>query len=115
MTRITLPWPPKGLHAHAKGHWRSKAAATKSYRAIAFWLAKEAKVAADPNARLVFTFHPPNLRRRDLPNLFGPPTKAAIDGIAEAMGCDDNRFRCAFPEEFAAPVKGGAVIIEVET
>jgi crossover junction endodeoxyribonuclease RusA len=112
-TVITLPWPPKGLQPHAKGHWWAKARATKAYREQAFWLAKAAGVTADPNARLVFAYHPPNRARRDCQNMPGM-LKAAVDGIAQAMGCDDHGFRCAFPEVFADPVKGGAVVVEVQ-
>jgi hypothetical protein len=41
--------------------------------------------------------------------------KAQIDGIADAMGVDDRRFRCVWPEVFGARVKGGAVLVTVET
>lgn len=113
MSTITLPWPPKALTPHAKGHWRPKAAATKTYRATACVLTKAARLDCNPNARLVFRFHPPNRARRDLHNL-PIQMKAAIDGIADAMGCDDHGFRCAWPETFDEPIKGGAVIVTVE-
>lgn len=112
MTTITLPWPPAGLQPHAKGHWRPKAKATKAYRATTFWLAKEALVTANPQAILTFTYCPPDRRRRDAQNLPGM-LKAAVDGIADAMGCDDHQFRCRFPEAFGDPVKGGSVIVEI--
>lgn len=110
---LTLPWPHKDLTPHAKGNWRPKAKATKAYRELAFWLSKEAGVKADLQAILTFTYHPPNLARRDVQNMHGR-LKAAIDGIADAMGCDDNRFRPRFPDHFAAPVKGGAIIVQIE-
>lgn len=111
---IRLSWPSPKLHSHVKGHWRGKAAATAAYRNEAAWTAKAARVPRDPNARLIFAFAPPDRRRRDLHNLFGPASKAIIDGIADAMGCDDNKFRCRFPETFDERVKGGAVHVTVE-
>lgn len=112
MIRLVLPWPPKGLQPHAKGHWRPKAEATRRYRQDAFWIAKAAKVTEDPNAILTFTFNPPDRLRRDLQNLPGM-MKAAIDGIADAMDCDDHGFRVRFPETMGEIVPGGAVIIEI--
>ncbi len=110
--RLTLPWPPKGLQPHAKGSWRPKAEATKAYRADAFWLAKAARIPRMPNAVLTITCHPPDRRGRDCQNM-PSQLKAAIDGIADAMGCDDNGFRVRFPEAFSEPVKHGAVIVEM--
>ena len=47
--------------------------------------------------RLTFEFHPPPRSRPDCQNL--PATqKAAIDGIADALGMDDRLFLCRFPE-----------------
>lgn len=113
MVTITLPWPPTALTPHAKGGWRPKARATKSYRAQAFWLAKEAKVERLPGAVLTFTYHPPDRARRDVQNMPGR-LKAAIDGIADAMGCDDHGFRPRFPDSFAEPRKGGVIIVQIE-
>lgn len=114
MTIITLylPWPPAGLQPHAKSHWRPKANATKRYRRDAFWLAKEALVDAGPGAILAFSWHPPDRRRRDTSNM-PSQMKPVIDGIADAMGCDDNGFRVRFPETMGEPVKGGCVIVEI--
>lgn len=113
MTTILLPWPSSRLNQHAKGHWRAKAAATKAYRRDAFCLAKEAKVALAPEASLTFTYHPPDRRRRDVHNMPGM-LKAAIDGIADAMGCDDNRFLCFFPPAFSHPVPHGSIFVRID-
>lgn len=112
MTTVVLPWPPVDLTPHAKGGWRKKAKATKQYRADAHWLAKAAKVRPDPRAILVFAYHPPDRARRDVQNMPGR-LKAAIDGIADAMQCDDHGFRPRFPDHFADPVKGGAIIVTI--
>lgn len=113
MPTIMMPWPPAALHSHHKGHWRPKARASADYKATAYVLAKEAHVKCDPSAVLRIECLPPDRRRRDCQNM-PIPIKAAIDGIAKAMGCDDNGFRVYFPAEFGPVVKGGAVIITVE-
>lgn len=112
---IRLSWPDSKLWPHANGHWRPKARATKSYRNQAFVLAKQQSVdrieSKAPILRFSFS---PNKRGR-LPDIHNMPAtmKAAIDGIADAMGCDDAGFRCEWPEEFSERVDGGSVVIEV--
>lgn len=110
---ICLPWPDRRLAPHAKGHWRPKAHATKAARWVGCWHGKNAKLPKDPEARLIFTFHPPDNRRRDLHNM-PAMMKAYIDGLADAMGVDDNKFRCLWPGHFAKVVDGGAVVIEIK-
>lgn len=113
MTTIRLPWPPSALSSNgAHGHWRRKAAATKAYRLDAWALAKAAGVPRTPGAVLTFTYCPPDRRRRDVANM-AIPMKAAIDGIADAMGCDDHGFRPRFPDAFGNVVPGGQIIVEV--
>lgn len=112
MTQIVFPWPDSRLHGHAKGHWRIKATATKEARSSAFWRAKHAGVKKAPSAILRFTFHPPDKRRRDIQNMPGM-CKAMIDGIADAMGCDDHRFRPQFPDQFSTTTPGGSVVVEI--
>lgn len=75
--------------------------------------AKQRRVATIPDAVLVFEFFPPDRRHRDVHNM---PTamKAYIDGIAQAMGCDDKGFRVQFPDRFAAPVNGGRVLVHIK-
>lgn len=111
---IRMPWPPRALWQNARTHWRKRGDATKLYRQEACVLALQQSIKrlTTTAPRLVFSFHPPDKRRRDLQNM--PATqKAAIDGIADAMGCDDNGFRCVWPETWGEPVKGGCVMIEV--
>tara|TARA_R110002110_G_scaffold37601_6_gene124054 strand:- start:432 stop:551 length:120 start_codon:yes stop_codon:yes gene_type:complete len=33
-----------------------------------------------------------------------------LDGIADAMGCDDRGFKVDYPREFAGTKKGGEVV-----
>jgi hypothetical protein len=39
--------------------------------------------------------------------------KAYIDGIADAMGCDDRRFRVDFPSVWAGKTERGEVVFRV--
>ena len=109
---LRLSWPDSRLASNARVHWRPKAAATKAARHEAWAIAKTRQLPTWPEARLTFTFYPPDRRRRDMQNMPGM-MKAYIDGIADAMGCDDNKFRCVWPEAFGDVVQGGSVRVEV--
>jgi len=116
VTVIVLPWPERVLFGHAKGHWRPRHRATKQAKVAACNLGKVAglhlrKWPADPV--LTFTYHPPSLRG-DVQNVHGA-LKAAIDGLALAMGVDDKLFRCRFPDVFDGVRKPGQVVVEVDT
>lgn len=111
---ITLPWPPSPLWQNRPSHWGVKRAAVKHARGRAWAKAQLKKIPADPRAVLAFEFHPPDSRRRDLHNM--PATqKATIDGIAAAMGVDDEHFRVRWPEAWAEVRKGGAVVVTITT
>lgn len=80
-TTITLPLDPK-LHAHAKGHWRAKAAATKAARELAKLASLGKQMLSGPVvADYVFTV--PDRRRRDVANMI-QACKPYIDGIVDA-------------------------------
>lgn len=109
---IDLPWPSTKLSSNARGHWRPKAEATKTARLAARILARNAGVGSWPNAVLMFAYFPPDDRRRDVQNM-PAMLKASIDGIADAMGCDDHKFRPRFPDHFGKKSKGGYVRIGI--
>lgn len=111
---LRLSWPAPALWQNRRVHWAQRAKAAAAAKREAWGEARRRGVERleTDRPRLVFAFYPPDARRRDLQNM--PATqKAAIDGIAQAMGCDDARFRCVWPETWAEPVKGGAVLVEV--
>lgn len=102
--QIELPLPEPALHAHAKGHWRGKAAAVKAARELAFAAALGATVdALDPvtqrwvnqrrlqrdlrwtTATLHYRFCFPDNRERDAVN-YMHMCKAYIDGIVADAG-----------------------------
>jgi len=104
-----IPWPPKNLNPNARPHWRTKAACVKVYRAQAYYLTKSAHVSS--NALVVgLVFRPPDKRHRDLDNCLAS-FKAALDGIADALGVNDNQFKLSL--SMGTPVKGGSVEITI--
>ena len=94
--------------------WRAK----KAYEHEA-WAATMAAASPDDRDALAahgalsvaLTFHPKDANRVDADNAIAS-LKAALDGIARALGVDDSRFRLAAPV-MAEPRKGGAVIVEI--
>ena len=112
---LRLAWPTKPLWANSRVHWAKRSKAVAAYRREAYCLALEQPAVKLKLSRplLTFTFHPPDNRRRDIHNM--PHTmKATIDGIADAMGVDDQHFLCRWPGVFAKPVTDGCVLIEVK-
>ncbi len=85
---ITLPLPPADLHAHAKGHWRSKQGPTKQCRerAHAEALLSNADHWGDT---LSLAFYFPDNRRRDLLNA-SQGCKPYIDGLVDAGWVTDD-------------------------
>ena len=111
---IVMPWPDSALSQNKRVHWTKRASATRSARKLASGLAMEAGLHLyhDKSPRLIFSFFPPDNRRRDLSNM--PATqKAAIDGISDAMKVDDSQFRCVWPEVFSPILKPARVLIKV--
>lgn len=101
---ITLPWPVKKLWQNRRFHWVLVARAKQVQRYMARALMNEAKrdlAKFNPcRYELDFDFHQPNAIKRDLQNM--PATqKAAIDGIADALGVDDSEFIIRWPTEWA--------------
>jgi len=90
---IELPWPPKELSQNARLHWVVKARAVKKYRADCFLITKSMRFKIDwPGPIHIFiNFYPPDRRRYDDDGISGR-FKAGRDGIAQALGVDDNRF-----------------------
>lgn len=113
LARVELPWPPKDVSPNARGHWSKKAKAVKAFRDACGWecVAQNVKrVDADAvHARI--TFHAPDRRPRDLDNMLAS-MKAGIDAVATTIGVDDSRWSITIAR--GAPLKTGAVIIELE-
>lgn len=64
----------------------------------------------DAPIALHITFYPPDKRRRDRDNAQAS-LKHHLDGIADALGVDDYRFRPTY--DFAEPEKPGRVEVKI--
>ena len=89
-----------------------KAAITRQYRKDCRLVALDSgcKAPAHGLILLLVTICPPDRRKRDDDNTLAA-WKAGRDGLADALGVDDNRFRCL--PNIGEPVKGGAIVVEV--
>lgn len=108
--KIVLPWPDKRLSPNARLHWRAKMKPKQEAKTAAHYLtmaaegyseAKAAVAASDGPIAVEMRFYPPDRRHRDDDNMIGS-MKAARDGIAQALGVDDRRFRPHYFFEDAA-------------
>jgi Holliday junction resolvase RusA-like endonuclease len=110
---LALPWPSPRLNPNARQHWSALAKAKKRARADAFVRVRSLghRIPAGVPLRLSLRFAPPTRARRDLDNLLAS-CKAALDGVAEALGVDDSRFRPVL--DWAPPERGGVVYVRIE-
>lgn len=120
MMRVVLPWPDRRLSPNARLHYRVTSPVKAKARKDAAYLTYDAMpggarevrqhFAGDGPIRYRVTFYPPDARHRDDDNMIAM-FKAARDGIADALGVNDRRFR---PEYyFADPCKPGRVEVEL--
>lgn len=111
---IILPWPSAALSPNSRVHWSVKAKATKAYRKDAGWLTCISKTRFNHEGpiHLKITFLPPTKRRYDLDGLLSR-IKAGLDGVADGLGVDDNRFALTIERGNVCPP--GWVRIEVMT
>lgn len=117
---ITLPWPDKRLMPNAKNrtHWRTYHPVMQADRQAAKVLAtcaiplslKKAIRESEGHISMTITFYPPDKRRRDDDGVVGA-FKHLRDGLADAIGVDDYRFRPTYV--FAEPEKPGRVEIQL--
>lgn len=109
---ITLPWPDKALQSNSRTHWAAKSRATKTARNMAWAVAtQKPRIACMPDA-LIFIEYYPKAFRGDIHNV-PSSLKAYIDGIADAMGCDDKAFRVDYPSVWAGKSDPGKVVFRV--
>ena len=93
MIQITLPWPPKQLSPNGRLHWAVKNKYRKLYRDACYWQARQvnARAVVGP-LEVSLEFYPPDRRHRDWDNMLAS-IKSGLDGVAEAIGCDDKHWR----------------------
>lgn len=110
MISVTLPWPPRELSPNFRTRsTRWIARIKKEYRAKCAEEAWQRGVRPERGLRLDrIIFHPPTANTPDDDNIANR-FKAGRDGLADAMGVDDQAFNAA-TKEIGAVVKGGAVV-----
>lgn len=95
MLTIALPWPPKELSPNARKHWRGLAKAKKAYRDACrvetLLQCRPGYLRLPERMHLTMDFVPPDRRKRDRDNLVAA-MKAGLDGVADALGINDERF-----------------------
>ena len=116
MIRIELPWFPRELHPNARVHWAKRAKQAKLCRLLGQGATRKAGVRwNDPDIpqalKVTAIFFPPNKHRHDEDGMLSS-IKSYLDGISDIIGVDDSKWQIAIRKE--APVKGGAVRIELE-
>lgn len=94
MLTVMLPWPPKALSPNERKHWRALAKAKAAYRAACATqaMAQGAKRISAERLAVHLEFVPPDRRRRDMDNMIAA-MKSGLDGLADVLGVDDNRWR----------------------
>ena len=118
MITVRLPWPLPYLSPNSRAHWSNKAKQANWYRhecgrrvrdEIAALHDEKSSLKAlnERGVCLSIRFCPPDKRRRDLDNMLAS-IKAGIDGIADALGVDDQHFSLRL--ERGEPKKGGEVV-----
>ena len=101
MLTLEMPWPSIALSPNGRAHWSAKAKATKASKTYAWAMAKSlmGPLGIVPGTWVGpisahLAFHPSVDRDRDLDNMQASQ-KAALDGIAMALGINDTHFRPA--------------------
>ena len=101
MLTVEMPWPSIALSPNGRAHWAAKAKATKASKNYAWGMAKSlmGPLGIEPGSwvgpiSVQLVFHPSVDRDRDLDNMQASQ-KAALDGIALALGINDTNFRPA--------------------
>jgi hypothetical protein len=113
---IRVGYPSRVLNPNATPNKhvknRSKAAArSEGYYAALAAGAKRLKLPPEGKIPLRLAFHPPDLRKRDDDNAVAS-FKHHRDGIADALGIDDNRF--ITDPRYLAPVRPhGCVVVTI--
>lgn len=120
---VVLPWPDKALSPNSRTHWAQRSRVAKGYRWACRVHAKkmldEAAVQAlrqhvteGGHLDLALNFHPPNGRRRDDDNVIAA-FKSGRDGLADALGIDDEHFRIHPVLRRDHPVRRGGVQVVI--
>lgn len=115
--QLSFPAPELMQNRREGRHWSYAHEAKVAQRQEAYLLARQSitqsgfEARPDARYRVEMVFCPPDNRRRDVSNLHAA-MKAALDGIAEAMGVDDSRFT-EHQQRMGAMHYSGRVVVKV--
>lgn len=116
--RLTLPLPSPALNPNKRNHWAVTSTAKKVEREQAHaltlqWLGA-GRFYDKPTLgdHLKITYHLPGNRKRDADNLLAA-SKAAIDGMADALRINDNVFNPITVERVYGAEKPGFMLVEL--
>lgn len=111
---LILPWPPAQLSPNKRLHWSKRSRAAKNYRQACAILTRASCMSVPDGPLLLhIEFVPPDRRHRDDDNLIAS-FKAGRDGIADALGINDKRFRTR-PRISDEVVPGGEVRVSISS
>lgn len=115
MLIVKLPFPDKSLMPNKKNgkHWTSTVARKDGQKRDAHILTNAALVNAGhqewpEHIPLSLLYLAPDKRHRDLDNLLAA-SKALIDGMAQALGVDDKRFKPILIDSVLGPKEGALI------
>lgn len=92
MLHLFLPFPPRELNPNRNPGWRIKGPIYEQYKDDCKLAAQQFKPKFEPGKIILHILYtPPNIRT-DWDNMIAA-SKAAFDGMAEAWGVNDVRFR----------------------
>lgn len=114
---IRLPFPHADLFPNRKNgkHWTATKAVKDKQRDDAYNVTKQAVAGLTlPSGYIPLSllFLTPDKRKRDADNMLAA-SKAMLDGMAQAMGIDDSRFKPVLVDWCNCPNKVGALIVGV--
>ena len=115
MTELWLPWPRPTLSPNLRQHWSRLAKAKARYREdcrlTVLAMNPLPRVPAAGDLAILFEWCCPTRRDYDSDNLLSR-MKAGVDGMCDALGFNDKRFRYS-AQTFGPVVKGGAVRVRI--
>ena len=113
---VRMPFPAPELFPNRKNgkHWSATNAVKAKQHADGYNATKAAGAfeMQDGYIPLSLLFLTPDGRKRDVDNMLAA-SKALIDGMAQALGVDDRRFRPVFVDWVRGPNKAGLLIAGV--
>lgn len=119
MIRFCLPFPDKALWPNGRAHWATKSRASKKHKEWGYYGVKAVadkrglgrEIVVSGRVDWSVTIHPKTRNAIDRDNALAS-LKAYQDGMAQALGVNDNQFNT--PElTFGEPIKGGQVVIRL--